>query len=179
MRRRVVVEYQYLRLATACMAILGLASCNDNAPSSTARSRPAAETMAVDSSSEHSTRKTTFSLGQKSYGLDVVICFGTSMATITASDSQQRSESPVVSIKIYDPAMSGGYSINTFSALFDNSEIAEHWILHEGIVEKSGNTITASGTLKGSLLLPNDDGTRRSMPMEEGGELPFEARIQC
>ena len=113
------------------------------------------------------------------YKFDVVVCFGTSTATVTASDSQDRDDHPVVSAKIYDPAMSGGHSINTFSALFENSEPVEHWILHEGTVEKSGDTIAASGTLKGSLLLPNDDGTRRSVPMDDDGVMSFEARIEC
>lgn len=109
--------------------------------------------------------RSTLRLGARSYELGVVLCFGTSMATVTASDSHQRDDYPVVSAKIYDPARSGGHSMNTFSALFENSEPAEHWILHEGTVEKGGDTIAASGTLKGSLLLPNDDGTRRSVPM--------------
>ncbi len=125
------------------------------------------------------TKRGQFQLGQDEFELGVVICFGTSTATAIASDSQKRSDYPVVTLKTYDPAMTGGQSFNTASALFERDGYGEHWKLHEGSVEKDGDVFTASGTLEGNLLLPKPDGTRESAPLDGDDVLPFEVRIEC
>lgn len=132
----------------------------------------------VDTNMEHKKRGT-LALGAEYFKFDTSMCFGTSTATAIASDSMQRSDYPVVTLKTYDPAMSGGISFNTASALFERDGHGEHWRLHEGSVEKDGDVFTASGTLEGNLLLPKPDGTRESAPLEGDDILPFEVRIEC
>ena len=124
-------------------------------------------------------KSATLILGEQSFTLDVVVCIGTSTASVVASDSQKRRDYPTLTVKTYDPAMTGGRSINTASALFEREGYGEHWMLHEGIVEKDGNLFTAEGTLKGSRLLPRGDGTRESALIDGESILPFKMRIQC
>lgn len=118
-------------------------------------------------------------LGESAFNLDLVMCIGTSMATVVASDSQKRPDNPVLTVKTYDPAMTGGQSFNTVSVVFERNGYGEHWVLHEGTVSKDGKVFAAAGTLEGSRLMPKNDGTRESMPLENMNILPFEIRIEC
>ena len=124
-------------------------------------------------------KSASLSLGEQTFELDVVICIGTSTASVVASDSQKRTNYPVLTVKTYDPAMTGGQSINTASALFELDGYGEHWKLHEGAVNRDGKLFTASGTLEGSLLTPKSDGTRESMPLAGANILTFEIRVEC
>ena len=121
----------------------------------------------------------TFRLGDHMYELGMVICFGTSPITVTASDPQKRSDHPVVSIRIYDDSVKYGQSFDTVSALFFHDDYEEHWKLEVGEIKKVGNTVVASGTLNGNLLLPKPDGTRRSVPMESASVKTFQAKLEC
>ena len=171
----------------ACVAIRLLAGCHvdngaDQVPVSQSPATNKVSSIGSEEASrgsENSVPKAYFAIAGTRFELDTVICFGSSTATITSSDSQKRADHPVVSIKIYDPAMSGGQSINTFSAHFDRGDHEEHWKLLEGTVEKQGKTVTASGTLTGTLLLPQPGGTRKSAALGPPDVLPFEARIEC
>ena len=174
----------------ACSLICALiaSACGDSG--TTEISRTVAEKRQADSATDINgtsdalktskrKRRGSVSLGNDTYDLNVVLCMGTTTTTVTASDSQSRSDYPVVAVKIYDPAMSGGMSINTASAIFERDGYGEHWKLHEGLVERNGDVVTASGTLKGNLLLPKPDGTRESAPLEGDDVLPFAIRIEC
>lgn len=118
-------------------------------------------------------------LGEQSFALDVVLCIGTSMASAVASDSQKRPDYPVITIKTYDPAMTGGESIDTVAVYFERDGYGEHWTLQEGVVARDGKVFTAIGKLGGSRLLPQIDGTRKSVPLEGRNILPVEVRIEC
>ena len=56
-----------------------------------------------------------------------------------ASDSNERPDYPVVTLKVFDPIASGGYSSNTASAIFEHDCYAKHWKLRDGDVEKNGD----------------------------------------
>ena len=118
-------------------------------------------------------------IGERAFNLDLVVCIGTSMATVVASDLQKRPDYPVLTVKTYDPAMTGGESFNSVSVLFERDGYGEHWVLHDGTLTKDGKVFAAAGTLEGSRLMPKSDGTRESSPLENTNTLPFEIRIEC
>ncbi len=118
-------------------------------------------------------------LGGKHYELGMVICIGTTTATITANDSQKRADFPIVSVKTYDSAMTGGQSIDSVSAYFERDGYGENWSLHGAVIVRDGDLVSASGTLKVQRLVLKEDDTRTSAPIEGIDELPFTLRIEC
>lgn len=169
-------------LAAVFMVLAVLSACVD-AERSTAKEQ--GEMASTGTASQGTTdlasskKRARLQLGDAAYELGIVFCMGTTTATITANDSQRRADHPVVSVKIYDPAMTGGQSHDTVSAYFERDGYGENWALEEGSVERDGDTVTASGTLKGHRLVPREDGTRESAPLEGDSSRPFELRIEC
>ncbi len=158
-----------------------LAGCSTDRPGSTEQTRTSdpGNTQGKTTTEAREQKHSVFHLNQESYDLNVVICIGTLTATVTASDSQSRSGYPVVMMRVYDPAATGGYSTNTASAIFERDGYAEHWTLNDGDVEKNGDVFTAFGTLKGNRLETQSDGTRKSVPLTGKDILPFEAHPLC
>jgi hypothetical protein len=118
-------------------------------------------------------------LGDESYDFDSVTCIGTTMATAVAADRANRDGHPTVTLRTYDPALTGGVTSNTASVQFRSSTRDELWLLHEGDVEKQDDVFKASGTLKGKKMQTQSDGTLKSQPLDGDDIKPFRVRIEC
>ena len=121
----------------------------------------------------------TLTLGDEVYDLDSITCIGTSMATAVAKDRADRDGYPTVTLKTFDPAMTGGIDSNTASIQFRDSTRNELWVLDEGSVSRDGNSFHALGTAKGNLMVTQPDGTQKPQPLTGVSSLPLQATIAC
>jgi len=123
--------------------------------------------------------KASIRLGDNTFNLDVIVCVGTSMATAVASDRAKRAGYPIVTIKTYDPALSGGVMQNSILVFVDREDHQEQWKLQNGNIAKNGNVFTANGALEGFRMVVQEGGTTKRVKLEGISYMPFHTRIEC
>lgn len=176
------------RFASACTigcmvtALATLAGCQERPdttlPNSTdvAANAPAQRYVTATVSAE---KKASLTLGDEYIEFDSITCIGTTMATAVAADRASREEYPTVTLKTFDPSMTGGMDSNTASIQFRGTARNELWTLHDGSVSHDGDVFQASGTVQGKQMVTQPDGTLKSQPVEDVSEQPFDVSITC
>lgn len=171
-----------IAMFVALLLLACLAGC-DSRPTSqsvTADSDvPIAEAIAEVATDVVSAGNAQLALGDESYQLDSITCIGTSMATAVAADRANRDGYPNVTLRTFDPAITGGVDSNTASIQFRSTTRDELWLLNEGSVTRDGNTFEAAGSVTGTQMVTQPDGTLKSQPLEGVSEQPFNVFISC
>lgn len=171
-----------VRLATSILVFACFGGCDSkpvSSPPTIDGDAPIAAAAAEVAASIDLSGKAELALGDESFNFDSITCIGTSMANAVAADRANRDGFPTVTLKTFDLAMTGGMNSNTASVQFSGSTRNELWVLHDGDVKKDGDAFEASGTLKGTMMQTQPDGTLKSQPLDGDDIRSFKINIEC
>ncbi len=173
------------KIITVSILLLGMTACGnqndatENQQSQTTTLLQAAKQIATQVSNPSPTAiKAVARLGDNEYQYSTVFCLdlGSSLATSAVLSDREDSSKPEITVK--PPSESYG---SNGSVMFDfrNKDVRTIWQLETGKVSKKDNGYTASGMLRGKLMVTQPNGNDKPMPMEGEDLKPFEVEITC
>ncbi len=173
------------KIITVLTLLLSMTGCDnqndatENQQSQTTTVLQAAKQIATQVSNPNPTViKAVARLGDNEYQYSTVLCLdlGSSLATSAVLSDREDSSKPEITVK----PPSESYGANG-SVMFDfrKTDVRTIWQLETGKVSKKDNGYTASGMLRGKLMVTQPNGNDKPMPMEDVDLKPFEVDVTC
>jgi len=78
----------------------------------------------------------------------------------------KRAGYPIVTIKTFDPALSGGVAQDSIIVYIDREDYQEQWKMQNGNIAKNGDVFTANGALEGFRMVEQEGGTTKRVQLE-------------